>query len=334
MCWSGSMLSFYLLSSALAMGIGSILDLLFGDPVYSFHPVRLMGNWIHVSEKLLRRMWNGTPRRELAGGILLVFAVLIPWVLLPAAALFFAYQAYWLLGFAMESIFCYQLLAARCLRDESSKVVLALKENGLEAAREQLSMIVGRETENLSEAGVLRAAVETVAENASDGAVAPVFYMALLGAPGMFFYKAVNTMDSMVGYKNERYLYFGRAAARLDDILNFIPSRLSALAMIVVCPLLKLDRKGALRTYKRDGGKHESPNSARTESVCAGALGIRLGGPAFYFGSKKDKSWLGDELRVIEPEDVCRANRLFYASFFLLLILLFLLRLSLCFVLF
>ena len=209
---------------------------------------------------------------------------------------------------------CWQIFAARCLQQEAAKVVRCLDEEGLPAARTQVGMLVGRDTAALTEAEVLRAAVETVAENTSDGVIAPLFFMMLGGPVGGFFYKAINTMDSMVGYKNEKYLYFGRCAAKLDDVVNYIPARLSALGMIVSAGILGYDRKNAARIWKRDRRKHASPNSAQTESVCAGALHIRLGGPASYFGVVHEKPTLGDPDREIERADVAASCRLMYGT--------------------
>ena len=216
---------------------------------------------------------------------------------------------------------CWQCLAAKSLRDESMKVYKALETGDIEASRKAVSMIVGRDTAELDFDGVRKAAVETVAENASDGVAAPAIFMAIGGGGGGFIYKAVNTMDSMVGYKNEKYINFGKAAAKADDIFNFLPSRITAVLMIVSAALLGYDWKNAFRIFKRDRLKHASPNSAQTESVCAGALGVRLAGDAWYFGKLYKKDFLGDPYRKIENEDIIRANRLMYTAVFLLMVL-------------
>ena len=216
---------------------------------------------------------------------------------------------------------CYQLIAAKDLCIESLRVYDALNADDLPAARRAVSMIVGRDTEDLTQSGVTKAAVETVAENASDGVIAPLFFLALGGAPLGFFYKAVNTLDSMVGYQNERYMDFGRWSARLDDLLNWIPARVSALLMIAAAAPLGLDARGAARIWRRDRRRHASPNSAQTESACAGALGVQLAGPAYYFGEYYDKPTIGDPLREIEPRDILRANRMMYAESLLALVL-------------
>ena len=223
-------------------------------------------------------------------------------------------QIHPLVRFLVMCVMCGQLLAARSLEKESGKVRVFLEQGDTEGARQAVSMIVGRDTKRLTEEGIAKAAVETVAENASDGVIAPLLWMLVLGPLGGFFYKAVNTMDSMLGYKNEKYLYFGRPAARLDDVVNFIPSRLAALLMIAAAWLCGMDGKGAFRIWRRDRFKHASPNSAQTESVCAGALGVALAGDAVYFGQGGEKAVYRDGKRPVEPEDIARANRLLYVS--------------------
>ena len=219
-----------------------------------------------------------------------------------------------LLGLAVQMFWCGQALAAKGLVQESTNVYVQLKKGDLPAARKAVSRIVGRDTDALTAEGVTRAAVETVAENASDGVIAPLLYMLLGGAPLALTYKAINTMDSMLGYKNEKYLYFGRAAAKLDDVANYIPSRLAALLWIMAAAFTRNDAKGAWRIWRRDRRNHASPNSAQTESACAGALGVQLAGPAYYFGEYYPKPTIGDPLRPIEPEDILRADRMMYVA--------------------
>ena len=300
---------------------GFFIDCILGDPAWLLHPVVLIGKLISLSEKVLRKLFPKTDRGAFCAGLLM--AVLVP--ILSASVCFGILFGLYLLSpwayFAMSSIMCWQCFAARCLAKEANKVTKALETEGLEAGRKRIAMLVGRDTQTLSEEQVLKATVETVAENASDGVIAPMLFMVLFGAVGGFFYKAVNTMDSMVGYKNDRYLYFGRAAAKLDDAMNFLPSRMSALAMIAVAPLVKLDGKNAFRIWKRDKRKHASPNSAQTESVAAGALHVELAGPASYFGKLVEKPAIGDDDRPIERADVKRTNRLMYGASLLLLIL-------------
>ena len=223
---------------------------------------------------------------------------------------------------ALSSVFCWQALAAHSLKKESCKVYKKLKEGDTEGARYAVSMIVGRDTSILDEKGIARAAVETVAENTSDGVVAPMFFLFLGGAVGGFLYKAVNTMDSMVGYKENGYLYFGKVAARTDDVFNYIPARLSALFMLLASVILQYRPRNAWKIWRRDRRNHASPNSAQTESVCAGALGLRLAGDAIYHGVLHKKPYIGDALREVEPFDIVRANRLMVCTVLIALLLL------------
>ena len=255
-------------------------------------------------------------KKEFYKGILLVVLVLFSTGAVAALVLVVAYWLHPVAGIVIESVMTYQILATKCLKDESMKVYQSLNEQGLEAGRVAVSMIVGRDTNVLDETGVVKAAVETVAENTSDGVIAPMLYTALGGPVLGFVYKAVNTMDSMVGYKNDKYLYFGRAAAKLDDVVNFIPARISAYLMIAAAYIggKAFDGKQAYRIYKRDRRNHASPNSAQTESVCAGALGIQLAGDASYFGKVVKKPYIGDAHRAVEREDIVRMNRLMYVT--------------------
>ena len=232
----------------------------------------------------------------------------------PAVILSVAYKYFWQLGLALESFWCYQILATKSLKVESDRVYIALKDKGLEAGRKAVSMIVGRDTQNLTEEGVTKAAVETVAENTSDGVIAPLFYMFFFGAAGGFIYKAVNTMDSMIGYKNDKYLYFGRCAARLDDVANYIPARISGWLMALSTVFVGMDTKNAVKIYRRDRRNHASPNSAQTEAAMAGALDVQLAGNAYYFGKLYEKPTIGDPIRPVEIEDIPRANKLLYAT--------------------
>lgn len=297
-----------------AVCAGFLLDCLFGDPHCLPHPVCLIGSGYSRGEKFLRRLFPKTHRGEFWGGALLCSLMVVLSFAVPFLLLFLAGLVSRWLAFALHCLFCYQILAARSLRDESMKVYRPLCQGNLPAARRYLSRIVGRDTQQLDAPQATRAAVETVAENASDGVIAPLFFLLLGGAPLGFAYKAVNTADSMLGYKNQAYLYFGRFAARLDDLCNFLPARLSGLAMILTAPLAGLSGRGAARIFRRDRRSHASPNSAQTESACAGALGIQLAGDASYFGKKVRKPTIGDPLRPVEPEDIRRANRLMYAA--------------------
>ena len=313
-----------------ALLLGCLLDLIFGDPHWMPHPVRAMGSLIALLERPLRALFPKGPRGELAAGGALV--VLVAGLSTGAAVL-----ALWLcrhihpgLAFAVEALLCYQLLAARSLRDESMKVYRALRGGSLEEARRAVSMIVGRDTDRLDETGVAKAAVETVAENASDGVIAPLLFLAVGGAPLGVLYKAINTMDSMVGYKNVRYLYFGRAAAKLDDLANLIPARLAGALMCLAARPAGFDGKNAWRIFLRDRRQHKSPNSAHTEAAAAGALDIQLAGSSYYFGELVEKPAIGDPLRPVEAEDIPRCCRLMYATAFLAMVLFCGLPLLLC----
>ena len=307
--------------TALSVFAGFGLDCLLGDPLSAAHPVVLMGKLISFLEKRLRARFPKMPQGERTAGR--IMALCVPLISAGAGLLllYFAWRVHPWAYFAVSAFLCWQCFAARCLMTEAKKVVTCLETQGLAAGRRQVGMLVGRDTEKLTEEQVIKAAVETVAENTSDGVVAPFFWMALFGAAGGLLYKAINTMDSMVGYKNDRYLHFGRAAAKLDDGANYIPARLSALAMIGAAFLLKLDGRGAWRVWRRDRRNHASPNSAQTESACAGALGVRLGGDASYFGQLYKKPTIGDPRRPIERADVHRACNLMYGTSGLLLAL-------------
>ena len=300
--------------TALALLGGFLIDLIAGDPRWLYHPVRIIGNGISFLEKRLRRIFPATCRGEHAAGMLLVILICAGSALVPLLLLYAGYRIHTLLGIALETFFCYQMLATKSLKEESMRVYQELKKGDLEKARYAVSMIVGRDTASLTAEGVTKAAVETVAENTSDGIIAPLFYMAVGGPVLMFLYKGINTMDSMVGYKNDKYLHFGRYAAKLDDAVNYIPARISAWLMIAGAYLLGMDGKNAKKIYLRDRYNHASPNSAQTEAVMAGALDIQLAGNAYYFGKLYEKPTIGDRIRDIEPEDIPRANRLLYAS--------------------
>ena len=307
--------------SGLAVLGGFVLDAVFGDPAWLPHPVVLMGKCISKLEKTLRARFPKTQQGELLAGAVLAFCLPVGTFLLTSAVCLLAAKISPWLGLAVQMFWCGQALAAKGLVQESRNVYNELVKPDLPAARKAVSRIVGRDTENLTAEGVTKAAVETVAENASDGVIAPLLYMLLGGAPPALTYKAINTMDSMVGYKNETYLYFGRAAAKLDDVANYIPSRLAALLWAAAAALTGNDAKGAWRIWRRDRRNHASPNSAQTESACAGALGVQLAGPAYYFGEYYPKPTIGDALRPIEPQDILRADRMMYAASILALVL-------------
>lgn len=300
--------------SLAALCAGFILDFILGDPEKLWHPVQGIGALISAAERVLRSLFPKTPQGErMAGGVLVLF-VLSASVAIPFAVLQAAGMVHPALKFVISCVFCWQLLAAKSLKKAAMKVYTALETEGLEAGRKAVSMIVGRDTAALTEEGVVKAAVETVAENTSDGITAPLFYMVLAGPLGGFAYKAVNTMDSMIGYKNDRYRFFGTCAARLDDVLNYIPARLSALFLLLASALPGFRFRSAWRVYRRDRKNHKSPNAAQTEAVMAGALGVQLAGDAYYFGKLYRKPYIGDREREIERKDIVRACRMEYAA--------------------
>ncbi|MEY8353784.1 adenosylcobinamide-phosphate synthase CbiB [Lachnospiraceae bacterium 54-53] len=315
-----------------AVLIGCFLDFCIGDPHWLWHPVCGIGSLVSRLEKKLRKRFPPGEQGEKAAGVWLVIAVLLVTGTLSAGILAAAYRLFAPAGVLAESIMCFQMMAWRSLQTESMKVCQAFENNDVEGARKAVSMIVGRDTESLTDTGIIKAAVETVAENTSDGIIAPLLFMTLFGGPGVCLYKAVNTMDSMVGYKNDRYLWFGRAAARLDDACNFIPARLSAAFMIGAGYLCQLfcglwgkkenpySGKHGYLIFKRDRFNHKSPNSAQTEAVCAGVLRIQLAGNASYFGKLYEKPTIGDDIRPVEYRDIRRANYLMTVTYSLAII--------------
>lgn len=300
--------------SLVALVMGYILDLIFGDPYWMPHPVRFIGNLISILEKVIRRFMPKTKRGEYIGGIIITVMVVSISMVIPLVIILMAKSINTYLALTVETFMCYQILATKSLKVESMKVYDELAKNDLPSARKAVSMIVGRDTKDLTFSGVAKAAVETVAENTSDGIIAPMIFIAIGGAPMGFFYKAINTMDSMVGYKNEKYMNFGRFAAKLDDVVNYLPARISAYQMILSSFFLRYDYKNAFKIYKRDRYNHASPNSAQTESVCAGALDIQLAGNAYYFGKLYEKPTIGDDIREINYDDIKKANRLLYCT--------------------
>lgn len=316
-----------------AVTLGFLLDLLLGDPEWLYHPVRMIGKLITFFEGILRGIFPKGRRGERIAGFFLVILVAGISTILSFLILRWLYGIHVWCGFALESFWCYQLLAIKSLRVESMRVYGQVKKGDLPRARYAVSRIVGRDTQCLDFCGVTKAAVETVAENTSDGVVAPLLFLMLGGAPGGFFYKSINTMDSMVGYRNDRYQYFGTFAARLDDVVNFLPARIAGLLMVAASYLLGFDGRNAWTVYRRDRKKHASPNSAHTEAAMAGALDIQLAGDAQYFGKIHRKPTLGDPLRPVEAEDVPRANRLMYGTALLALLAAAALRASLVWIL-
>ncbi len=293
-----------------------ILDLLIGDPRCFPHPVVYMGKLIMALEKVLRRLvTNG----RVGGIILLVLTVSIT-VGLAFALLKVAYAVSPCLGFVVAVILSWSCIAARSLHRESRLVAYSLGMGDLAAARRYLSNIVGRDTADLDEPEIWRATVETVAENTSDGVIAPLFYLILGGPLLAIAYKAINTLDSMVGYRNERYLELGRASARFDDLVNFIPARITGLLIVASAPLFGLSAGNSWRIMRRDGRNHSSPNSGIPEAAVAGALGIRLGGTNLYAGKPVAKPTIGDAIQQISQASWRGAVRLMYGAEVLLVV--------------
>lgn len=301
-------------AAAIALLLGFVFDLIVGDPHSLWHPVCGIGWLIQKFEGLFRHIFPKSPLGERVGGTFTVIFVIVCTLIPPALLIFISYRIHFLLGILIEGLLCGQLLATRALKDESMFVLRSLSRYGLVSGQRAVSRIVGRDTERLDESGVVRATVETIAENTSDGVVAPIFYMAWGGVVLEYFFKAVNTMDSMLGYKNEKYRNFGTAAARLDDFCNYLPARISAVLMIFTSYLLRLDGKNARKIFLRDRYNHASPNSAQTESVMAGALDVQLAGDAYYFGELHKKKTIGDPIRPIDENDIVYANKLMYAT--------------------
>lgn len=356
-------MAFDLTTAALICGF--ITDLIVGDPYFIYHPVRIMGSLIEILEKAVRRIFPESKKGQRAGGAVLAVFVLLISAAVPFALLWLCRKISLWLWFIMEIIMCWQLLAVKSMRTESMKVYRTLKgqtagrlpgfkvgkscgnfaasgdaadlpssDQRLGEARKAVSMIVGRDTERLTEEGVIKAAVETIAEGTVDGIISPMFYMAIGGPVLGFAYKSVNTMDSMIGYKNDRYMYFGTWAARMDDVLNFIPARLGGCIMSSAAFVCGLSGRGAWRIFKRDRKNHKSPNSAHTESAMAGALGIQLAGDAYYFGKLCKKPVIGDALRPARAEDIKLANRLMYTTSVLSLLIFSAVRLAVMFIFF
>lgn len=291
-----------------------ILDLIFGDP-YSFpHPVRYIGRLIRWTEKKIRTV--AKRKKALIGGGLVLWLVTVGTTFGVVSAVVELSKIQMGVYLVVNSVLLYTTLATKCLGDEANKIKKVLQHGTIEEARVQLSYIVGRDTSQLSATEIIRATVETVAENTVDGIVAPMLYGFIGGAPLAFVYKAINTLDSTVGYKNEKYKEIGFVSAKIDDVANYIPARITAFLMTVAAFLLRLDAKNCLKIAMRDRKNHKSPNCAYSEGAVAGALGVQLGGTNIYFGEKVYKPTIGDHLRDLEIEDITRTNRMMYMTSF------------------
>lgn len=300
---------------------GYILDLIIGDPHGLPHPIILIGNFISLVEKLLRKLFPKNNKGEFVAGFFLLIIVVFVTFSASYLILKLAYGANHYLGMAVEAFLCYQIFATKSLKKESMRVYDQIKKNDLNGARKYLSWIVGRDTENLDYEQITKAVVETIAENTSDGVIAPMLFMVIGGAPLGFLYKAINTLDSMVGYKNDKYMYLGRCSAIVDDIANYIPARITGLLFVISSMFIGLDYKNSLKILKRDRRNHASPNSAYPESACAGALNIQLAGDAYYFGKLYQKKTIGDNNREINMNDIVITNKLMYVSSVIAIIL-------------
>ncbi|MDY3747730.1 MAG: adenosylcobinamide-phosphate synthase CbiB [Lachnospiraceae bacterium] len=302
--------------------IAFILDMIFGDPQWLYHPIRLIGKLISVTEKFLRRIFPKSKKGEYIAGFFILVIVTGVSFAVSALILFGLSKIHPWLAKIVETFWMYQILAMKCLKTESMKVYDAVKQKDIALSRKMISYLVGRDTSNLKFSEIIKATVETIAENTCDGVTAPMIFMAIGGAPLGFAYKAVNTLDSMIGYKNDKYRYFGCCSARFDDVVNFIPARMTGLLYIVSAFLCGYDAKGAARIFFRDRNKHLSPNSAQTESACAGALGIQLGGTHDYFGKPVEKPTLGDPVHKVSPKHIRDSHVLMYMTCILCLFLL------------
>lgn len=322
-------------TSLYACLFGFMLDLVIGDPQWKLHPIRIIGKFIGVSEKFFRKRFPDSDQGKLIAGLCMTLTVAMMALLVPYLLLMLANQINPLVLFFLESIMCCFVFSTKALKTETMKIYKLLMSKKTEKSKEELSMIVGRDTKDLSEEGIIKATVETIAENTTDGVIAPMIFILIGGAPFAYFYKAVNTMDSMVGYKNDNYMFFGRYAAKLDDTLNYFPARFTANIMIFISCLLKsFDGENAKTIYKRDKLKHASPNAGHTEAVCAGALRIQLAGDASYFGVKIKKEFIGDPLEKIIPDHIVMANKLLYATAGMSIVVLSLLKFSFIYMLY
>lgn len=292
---------------------GYVIDLIIGDPYWMPHPIRWIGLGISNTEKILRKFSNTKDDEKKLGIFLPLIVVgityLITWGMIQGAKVLHPY-----IGYGVEGFLIFQILATKSLDKESKKVFIPLKQGNILNARKYLSYIVGRDTRKLDKNQVTRAVVETIAENISDGIIAPLFYI-VIGGPALgMAYKAINTLDSMVGYKNERYQYFGWASAKLDDVANYIPARLTAIFIVIAAYIKGFDWKNSIKIIKRDRKNHKSPNSGYPESAVAGALRIQIGGTNTYFGQLVYKPTIGDPIRALEIEDIIRTIHIMYIT--------------------
>ena len=308
------------MSSMIVAVVAFLTDALLGDPRSKFHPVVLIGNLISLLEKILRREQDSPSTKIFKGGILVCVVVAVNFFVGLSVEIFSENIPSLAAKIFLQAFVLSFMISPRTLADAAREIYFLLERENLEHAREKVGWIVGRDTKNLNEAEVARATIETVAENTVDGIISPLFYFAVGGLPLAVAYRAINTMDSMLGYKNEKYFYFGRAAARLDDAANFIPARLTALLFIGAAFILKLDYKNAFDMMKRDAKKHPSPNGGWAEATVAGALKIRLGGVNYYFGEPHFRAYMGEPIENLEAVHILGAIRMMYTATILFLV--------------
>ncbi|MDO4941409.1 MAG: adenosylcobinamide-phosphate synthase CbiB [Lachnospiraceae bacterium] len=303
------------------IGTAIVLDCIFGDPYWLYHPVQLIGKAISKLKKIMQNICKREEgiqkKKEIAAGGFLAGMIVAGTYMAAYGSLYLVFHLHPAVGIVLEVFWMYQILAAKCLKVESDKVYRNLADKDIDKARISVSYLVGRDTDNLSEEEIAKACVETVAENTTDGVIAPLFYLFCGGVPLAMAYKAVNTLDSMVGYRNEEFEYLGKASAKLDDIVNYIPARLAAWSMLAACFLLKMNGRLAWKTYLADRGAHLSPNCAQTEAVAAGALEIQLGGTHDYFGKPVRKPTIGQSVKICDETKIKDAQKLMYGSLLL-----------------
>ena len=308
------------MSSMIVAVVAFLTDALIGDPRSKFHPVVLIGNLISLLEKILRREQDSPSTKIFKGGILVCVVVAVNFFVGLSVEIFSENIPSLAAKIFLQAFVLSFMISPRTLADAAREIYFLLERENLVHAREKVGWIVGRDTKNLNEAEVARATIETVAENTVDGIISPLFFFAVGGLPLAVAYRAINTMDSMLGYKNEKYFYFGRAAARLDDAANFIPARLTALLFIGAAFILKLDYKNAFDMMKRDAKKHPSPNGGWAEATVAGALKIRLGGVNYYFGEPHFRAYMGEPIENLEAVHILGVIRMMYTATILFLV--------------
>ena len=294
--------------------IAYVLDLIFGDPQNVVHPVQVIGKIISAGEKVLLRK----KYKFLAGAVLNIFTVSITYTLMYLISKSVKISVFFMI---IEIYLMYTIFSINSLAREGNRVYRILKEGDIEKARNDLSYLVSRDTETMDEKMIIRSTMETISENTVDGIVAPMFYMFLGGMPLAMAYKAINTLDSMVGYKNEKYMEFGKFSAKVDDVANFIPARITGILIVLASMILGYDYKNSLKIFIRDRKNHSSPNSAHSEASVAGALGVQFGGKVSYFGKEINKPTIGDKTKDFELEDIRKNIRIMYVTSFLSLVI-------------